>query len=53
MRDTSGKDRDSFFVHPWGLSEGCIMLHMPNFSIVRDWAIQDNGGTLRVVAEDF
>jgi uncharacterized protein RhaS with RHS repeats len=40
--------RGEFFIHPWGLSKGCIILHLPNFKIIADWATQDNGGDLIV-----
>jgi RHS repeat-associated protein len=55
MQDTSGQNRNGFYIHPFGFSKGCIMLHVLNgdFTTVSDWATQDDGGTLHVVAEDF
>ncbi len=41
--------RSGFFIHPWGLSQGCIMLHIQNFNIISNWADQDNGGNLNVI----
>jgi hypothetical protein len=40
--------RGGFFIHPWGISNGCIMLHMPDLKTISDWAKQDSGGTLNV-----
>ena len=41
-------NRGGFFIHPWGISNGCIILHVPNFNIISNWAKQDGGGTLNV-----
>jgi hypothetical protein len=40
--------RGGFFIHPWGLSAGCIILHIPDFNTISNWATQDGGGTLGV-----
>jgi len=40
--------RSGFFIHPWGLSAGCITLHIPDFTTITNWARQDGGGTLGV-----
>jgi RHS repeat-associated protein len=41
-------DRTGFFIHKWGTSKGCIMLHTSDFNTISNWATQDNGGTLYV-----
>ena len=53
MKDTAGRDRDGFFIHPWGISNGCVILHLPDVQTIGSWARQDGGGTLKVVPEDF
>lgn len=40
--------RGGFFIHPWGITNGCIILHIPDFNTVSGWAKQDGGGTLDV-----
>lgn len=38
-----------FFIHPWGTSLGCIMLHMGDFNKISSWTTEDQGGTLYVI----
>jgi RHS repeat-associated protein len=38
-----------FFIHPWGISRGCIMLHTQEFNIISGWATQYQGGLLYVI----
>ena len=53
MKDSAGRDRNGFFIHPWGISNGCVILHLPNVQMLGNWAQQDGGGSLKVWAEDF
>lgn len=41
-------DRTGFYIHKWGTSKGCIMLHTSDFNTISNWATQDNGGILYV-----
>lgn len=42
--------RGEFFIHPWGISNGCISIYMnSDFKTISDWATTDNGGDLSVV----
>jgi len=41
--------RGEFFIHPWGISQGCIMLLSPKFKTISEWAIEDGGGDLYVI----
>jgi RHS repeat-associated protein len=41
--------KGGFFIHLWGTSKGCIMLHMQEFDIISGWATQDQGGALYVI----
>ena len=42
--------RGEFFIHPWGISNGCISIYFNNdFKTLSDWAATDNGGDLSVV----
>jgi RHS repeat-associated protein len=43
-------NRDQFFIHPWGLSNGCISIYLnSNMDILGKWATQDGGGDLYVI----
>jgi uncharacterized protein RhaS with RHS repeats len=49
MKDSSGADRNSFFIHPWGVSNGCIAIYFnADFKTLSSWAVQDGGGDLHV-----
>jgi uncharacterized protein RhaS with RHS repeats len=41
--------RGEFFIHPWGISNGCIVIYFnSDFSKLSSWAVQDHGGSLSV-----
>jgi len=41
--------RSGFFVHPWGVSNGCIAIYYnSDYQTLVDWTIQDHGGDLHV-----
>jgi RHS repeat-associated protein len=41
--------RGGFFIHPWGISNGCIAIYFnSDFKTLSEWAVQDNGGDLNV-----
>jgi RHS repeat-associated protein len=41
--------RGEFFIHPWGISNGCIAIYFnSDFSKLSNWAVQDHGGSLSV-----
>ena len=41
--------RKGFFIHPWGISEGCITIYFnSDFKKLSKWAEQDKGGTMNV-----
>ncbi|MHB8844940.1 MAG: RHS repeat-associated core domain-containing protein [Nitrospirota bacterium] len=42
-------DRSEFFIHPWGVSNGCIMIQGAAFDFIYDMAKKDKGGDLTVV----
>jgi uncharacterized protein RhaS with RHS repeats len=49
MKDTNGVDRNSFYIHPWGISNGCIAIYFnAGFQTLSSWAVQDGGGALHV-----
>jgi RHS repeat-associated protein len=41
-------NRDELFIHPYGLSKGCIAVDIIDFNVIYNWAIFDNGGMLVV-----
>ncbi len=49
MKDTNGVDRNGFYIHPWGISNGCIAIYFnSDFKTLSTWAVQDGGGDLHV-----
>jgi RHS repeat-associated protein len=49
MQDTAGVDRNGFYIHPWGISNGCIAIYFnADFQTLSSWAVQDGGGDLHV-----
>jgi RHS repeat-associated protein len=50
MGSPNPSNRDQFFIHPWGLSNGCISIYLnSNMDILDKWATQDGGGDLFVI----
>jgi RHS repeat-associated protein len=48
-KDNAMHGRGGFFIHRWGISNGCITIYWnADFYKVRDWAVQDGGGDLNV-----
>jgi hypothetical protein len=42
-------NRGGFFIHPWGVSNGCITIFFnSDFRTLSRWAEEDNGGRLNV-----
>jgi hypothetical protein len=49
MKDTDGSDRNGLYIHPWGVSNGCIAIYFNgDFKALSGWAVQDGGGDLHV-----
>jgi hypothetical protein len=49
MKDADGVDRNGFYIHPWGISNGCIAIYFnTDFQTLSGWAVQDGGGDLHV-----
>ena len=41
--------RSGFFIHPWGVSNGCISIYLnSDMNLLKKWAAQDGGGDLFV-----
>jgi RHS repeat-associated protein len=47
--DNDMHERSEFFIHPWGVSNGCITIFFnTDFAKLARWANEDGGGSLRV-----